>query len=101
MIGNTEFTDDMAHQGSLEFRYYTKGAPGDGKRHSAGCPGCDPKAKDNPIFDIWFQIEAKWRARGEPPTCPKERQQWYREQFGGRPWWREERDGKAHYDPAR
>jgi hypothetical protein len=97
-IGFTEYTDDMARMGSIEFMYYTHGRSDD-IHHRFGCPGCDPKAKDDPRMAAWFRLEAKWQAKGDPPTCPIERQQWYNAKFRGRPWWNEERDSVAHYRP--
>jgi len=97
-IGITEYTDDMAKMGQLEFMYYTHGLVDD-IHHRLGCPGCDPKAPANPALAEWFRIEAKWRARGEAPACPIERQRWYSENNRGKRWWREEIHGIAHYVP--
>lgn len=97
-VGITEYGDDAHKQGVIEFRYYSHGRVDD-IHHRWGCPGCDPTAKDDPAKAVWFTVEAKWRLRGDPPTCLIERQAWFNERFRDRPWWVEERDSIAHYRP--
>lgn len=82
MVAWTEYTDDMAKQGALVFRFYTHGAAD--HAHDLGCPGCDPKASDNPALDEWFRIEAKWAALGDPPSCPRKVEGWQKERAARR-----------------
>jgi hypothetical protein len=95
-IGKYEFADDMLKQGMFQWRY-SGGMPD--REHQRGCPGCDPNARNDPQFASWFEVETKWRERGEPPTCPKERQAWWRAKYSKCSWWNEARDGEAHYAP--
>lgn len=74
MIGFTPYTDAMARQGMIEFRYYTHGKAD--HDHALGCPGCDPTARANPLMASWFEVEDAMLLAGDPPRCPKQTEAW-------------------------
>lgn len=95
--GWNQYTDDQARMGAIVARHYTGFHPDN--HHKKGCPGCKPELCPEPDLSTWRKLEAKWRDKGDPPSCDIERQAWFTAANRGKPWWNEERDSIAHYNP--